>query len=223
MKRSKEDKMFWVDRWKVGLFGLARVKTFRAQLGDCKGTLSVALMTVTVYFALSLPQTSLHVLTYRSLTNSRQEFIMKEMKDTMLQQNEVLVRQQIVQADAEAAEAQSAMHELMMNTDGHQDSMPQQSREELVRELEKQQVTNQVLKDMCEEALSATTRERMGQKIGGIKATNNSSALAGFINTSGDKWKIDQHISEIHADNWSTALAGVMENVDFRDLRARGS
>lgn len=49
MKNSIEDKMFWVDRWKVGLFGLERIKTFRGQLSDCKGTLSVALSTATMY------------------------------------------------------------------------------------------------------------------------------------------------------------------------------
>jgi hypothetical protein len=49
MERSTQDKMFWVDRWKVGLFGLERIKTFRGQLSDCKGTLSVALSTATVY------------------------------------------------------------------------------------------------------------------------------------------------------------------------------
>lgn len=54
MERSTQDKMFWVDRWKVGLFGLERIKTFRGQLSDCKGTLSVALSTATVYHFSSL-------------------------------------------------------------------------------------------------------------------------------------------------------------------------
>lgn len=49
MENSTQDKMFWVDRWKVGLFGLERIKTFRGQLNDCKGTLSIALSTATVY------------------------------------------------------------------------------------------------------------------------------------------------------------------------------
>jgi hypothetical protein len=49
MKHSTEDKMFWMDRWRVGLFGLERIKTFKAQLGDCKSTLTVALSTATTY------------------------------------------------------------------------------------------------------------------------------------------------------------------------------
>jgi hypothetical protein len=53
-KHSTEDKMFWMVRWKVGLFGLERIKTFREQLGDCKSTLTVALSTATTYVSLLL-------------------------------------------------------------------------------------------------------------------------------------------------------------------------
>jgi hypothetical protein len=155
------------------------------------------------------------MLTSHSLTTSRQEYIMKEMKDMMLQQNEVVVQQQIVQVDTGSAEVQRAVQHLM-NDD--QSGTPPQNKEELLQELKRQQETNKTFKDMCEEALFTTTHERTGQKIRGLKATNNSSALAGFINTSGDKWKINQDISDLHADNWSTALAGVIENVDFRNL-----
>jgi hypothetical protein len=49
MRRSTEDKIFWTNRWRVGLFGQDRIKTFKGQLNDCKGTLSVALSTATVY------------------------------------------------------------------------------------------------------------------------------------------------------------------------------
>jgi hypothetical protein len=70
-----------------------------------------------------------------------------------------------------------------------------------------------------EVALSRTGYERTRQKIKNGKATNNSSALTGFINTSEEKLKIDQDISEITADNWSVAVAGVIKNVDLKDLR----
>jgi len=72
---------------------------------------------------------------------------------------------------------------------------------------------------MFEEALSRTVYERTGQKIKGVKATNNSSALAGFINKSGEELKIDQDISDVTADNWSVAVARVIKNVDLKDLR----
>ena len=49
MKRSTEEKIFWADRWRVGLFGQERIKTFRAQLSDCKSTLNVTLQTAHMY------------------------------------------------------------------------------------------------------------------------------------------------------------------------------
>jgi hypothetical protein len=72
---------------------------------------------------------------------------------------------------------------------------------------------------MCEEAISRTVYERTGQKIKGIKATDHSSPLAGSINTSGEEPKIDQDISDVTGDNRSFAGAGVIKNLDFRDLR----
>ncbi len=49
MKHSSEEKTFWVDRWRVGLFGQERIKAFQGRLNDCKSTLTVALSTATVY------------------------------------------------------------------------------------------------------------------------------------------------------------------------------
>ena len=49
MKHSTEEKIFWADRWRVGLFGQERIKTFKAQLSDCKSTLNVALQTAHMY------------------------------------------------------------------------------------------------------------------------------------------------------------------------------
>lgn len=51
MEHSTGDKMFWIDRWKIGLFGLQRIKTFKGLLSDSKGTLSVALSTATMYLS----------------------------------------------------------------------------------------------------------------------------------------------------------------------------
>jgi hypothetical protein len=49
MKDSKGDQLFWVYKWKIGLFGQERIRTFRRQLSDCKGTLNVALSTATMF------------------------------------------------------------------------------------------------------------------------------------------------------------------------------
>jgi hypothetical protein len=49
MRHSTEEKTFWMDRWRIGLFGQERIKTFKGQLSDCKGTLSVALSTAIMF------------------------------------------------------------------------------------------------------------------------------------------------------------------------------
>jgi hypothetical protein len=154
---------------------------------------------------------------------------MKEIKDMMLQQNEAVVRQQIVRADTETAQIERSMQQLASSRGGELNSVPQQtseseqSRQELLQELTKRQAANNAFKAMCEEALSTTIYERTGQKITGVKATNHSSAITGFINTSGEEERIEQDISDIGADNWSIAVAGVIKNVDFKDLRPGGA
>lgn len=49
MRHSSEDKTFWVDRWRVGIFGQERIKTLKGQLNDCKSILSVSLSTASMY------------------------------------------------------------------------------------------------------------------------------------------------------------------------------
>jgi hypothetical protein len=157
---------------------------------------------------------------------SRQENVMQEMKDMMLKYHEGVVRQQITQANTETAEVQRSMQQLTARSGELslvlQDQESEQSRQKVLQELGQQQVAINILKEICEEALSRTVFERTGQKIKGVKATNNSSALAGFINTSGEESRIDQDISDITADNWSIAAAGVIKNMDFKDMRAGG-
>jgi hypothetical protein len=103
-----------------------------------------------------------------------------------------------------------------------QDQESEQSRQKVLQELGRQQVAINILQEVCEEALSHTVFERTGQKIRGVKATKNSSALAGYVNTSGEESRIDQDISDATADNWSVAAAGVIKNMDFKDMRPGG-
>lgn len=206
MRHSSKDKLFWVDRWKVGLLLPERIKTFRGKLTDCKGTLSIALSTATI------------------ITASRQESLMKEMRDMMLQHNEVVIRQQITQAEVDEDER---AHNLQQLTDSesnepHFSSLlareRDQSKHQLLQELEKREATNSIFREICEEALSKTVYERTGQMIKRVKATNHSSALAGFINTSGQEHSIFQDISDITADNRSIAVVGVVRDFDFKSL-----
>tara|TARA_R110002003_G_scaffold1184_5_gene22603 strand:- start:10606 stop:11091 length:486 start_codon:yes stop_codon:yes gene_type:complete len=150
------------------------------------------------------------------------------MKDMMLRQNEAVIQQMIAQADIETREIELSMQQLPAGSDNDsRATSPQlrgsdQSRRELLHEFENQQAANQTFIKMCEEALSQTVYQRTGQKIKGVRATNNSSALTGFINTSGEESRIDQDISDINADNYSIAVAGVVKNLDFKDLRPGG-
>ncbi|KAF7502471.1 hypothetical protein GJ744_005686 [Endocarpon pusillum] len=201
-RHSTEEKTFWVDRWRIGLFGQERIKIFKGQLSNCKGTLNVALSTATI------------------IMTSCQENLMKEMKDMMLQQNEDVLQRQIAKANIEKAEIERSLQQLSIDGSTEQDEEVDQNRLELRQEIQRQEASNNVFRTMCEEALQSTVYERTGQKIKGIKAMNYSSALAGFINTSGEELRIPQDISDVTADQRSIAVAGVVKDLNFKDLRS---
>jgi hypothetical protein len=147
---------------------------------------------------------------------------MQEMKEMILQQNETVLRREIARAGSEQPAIENSLQQLSVGGSIQLSEESEQSRQELLQEMRQQQISNDTFRKMGEEALSRTVYERTGQKIKGVKATNSSAALAGFINTSGEELKIDQDISDVTADNWSIAAAGVMKNVDFKDLRPTG-
>jgi hypothetical protein len=144
---------------------------------------------------------------------------MKEMKETMLKQNETVLHQEIARADGQKMDIESTLQQLSVGDRTQLSGESEQSRQDLLQEFRQQQASNDAFRKMCEEALSRTVYERTGQKIKGVRATNYSSALAGFINTSGEESNIDQDISDVTADNRSVAVAGVIKNFDFKDLR----
>jgi vacuolar-type H+-ATPase subunit E/Vma4 len=144
---------------------------------------------------------------------------MKEMKDMMLQQNETVLQREIARAASETVEIERSLQQLSVGVSTKLSKESEQSRQELLEEIREQHPSNDAFRKMCEDALSKTVYERTGQKIKGVKATNYSSVLAGFINTSGEESKINQDISDVIADNWSVAITGVIKNVDFKDLR----
>lgn len=141
---------------------------------------------------------------------------MREIKEMMLRQNEAVIQQQIARVGNERTEIQRSLQQLTVD---ESQTLDEGLKQELFYELARQQAANTAFGEMCEEAMSKTVYERTGQKIKNVKATNNSSALAGFINASGEELKITQDISDVAADNWSVAVAGVIKDVDFKDLR----
>lgn len=143
---------------------------------------------------------------------------MKEIKDMMLQQNEVVIQREILRVESERSSIESSLQQLSISGT-QQNAEVERNRQELLEAIQQQKASSDIFRKMCEEALSRTTFERTGQKIRGVKATNESSALAGFINTSREEMKIEQDISDVTADNKSFAGAGVIRNLDFKDLR----
>lgn len=150
---------------------------------------------------------------------SRQENLMQGMKDMILQQNEAVLQQQAARVGSQTTEIERSLQQLSVGGSTELSEESEQSRQELLQEIRHQQISNSTFREMCQEALSRTVYERTGQNIRGVKATNHSSALTGFINTSGEELKIDQDISDVTADHWSVAVAGVIKNLDFKDLR----
>jgi len=147
---------------------------------------------------------------------------MKEMKDMMLRQNEAVLQQEITRADGQRTDIERALLHISVADNTQASGESAQSRQELLQEVRQQRASNDAFRRMCEEALSRTVFERTGQKIKGVKATDHSSAIAGFINTSGEELKIDQDISDVTATNRSFAGAGVIKNLNFADLRPTG-
>ena len=145
---------------------------------------------------------------------------MNEMKEMMLKQNEAVVQQEINRAEGEIVGIESAIQEISVYETTGQGVELEDSRQELLQAMRQQQASNDTFRKVCEEVLSRTVQERTGQKIKGVKATNYSSAVAGFINISGDEMKIDQDISDVTAENRSFAGAGVIKDLNFRDLRS---
>ena len=143
---------------------------------------------------------------------------MNEMKDMMLQQNEAAIHREIHRAESERLAIENSLQQLPVSS-AQLSEEAEVSRQELLQEIQEQKASNDSFRRMCEEALSRTVYERTGQKIKGVRATDDSAALAGFVNITGEGLKIDQDISDVTADKRSFAAAGVIMNMDFKDLR----
>ena len=147
---------------------------------------------------------------------------MKEMKDDILQKNENIIQKEIARANEEKTESESSLQALsdldLESIRSGEES--EQARQDLMRELKEQQASNDTFQQMCAEAIAKTVYERTGQKIRGVKATDKSHAIAGFIiNNSEKESRIEQDISDVTADNQSFAGAGVFKNFNFKDLQ----
>jgi predicted nucleotidyltransferase len=156
-----------------------------------------------------------------SLVVASQIDLAKEQKDSILEANEADLEQELTRAGKEIVEIEQSLQRFTVRGSTERDEESEQSKKELLQELERQQAASTVLRNICEEALSQTVYQRTGQKIKGIRATHDGVALAGFINVSGKELNISQDISDVSADNRSFVVVGVANNVDIKDLRSR--
>ncbi|KAJ0415416.1 hypothetical protein BJY00DRAFT_293548 [Aspergillus carlsbadensis] len=205
MRHSTEEKTFWADRWRVGLFGLQKIAAFQGRLGDCKMTITVALSTATY------------------MKTTRQDNIVKEIKDLLLKQNESALRGEISRVEDRMTALEKDQQQLAVIDGTERSEESQLSLQEVLDDLSQQQAANDARWQAFDEELSKTVFERTGQRIRGVRATNASGAAVGFVNTAGETFNIDQDISDITADNGSIAAAGVIRGFDFTQFGRQSS
>jgi excinuclease UvrABC ATPase subunit len=150
-----------------------------------------------------------------SLTVTGQKSLSQRQRDRILDAHEAELKQDITRAGTEMIQMEHSARQLTLGERNTPDEESERSKQELLQELTNQQCSNTSFRKMCEEALSTTVYERTGQRINGVKATNDSSAVAGLVNASGEQLKIHQDISDVTAENRSFAAAGVINGMDF--------
>jgi hypothetical protein len=92
------------------------------------------------------------------ITTTHQEYLMKEMKDMILRQNEAVFRQEIARADGQQTAIESSLQQLSVGGGTQLSEESEQSRQELLQEIRQQQASSDTLRKMCEEALKNRLR-----------------------------------------------------------------
>lgn len=221
MKHSKDDKLFWMIQWKIGLFGQERINTFKGQLQDCKSTLNIALTTANLYVSPYTNPILLGANLLNRLVVIDQKDLVKTQKDSILEANRADVEQQLTRASTEMVHIEKSLHRLAVSgSSTDQSDESEQNRLELLQELERQQVANALLRSMCEEAISQTLNRHSGQNIKRVTATNDGVALAGIFNVPpGEHSRIRQDISDVNAESKGFVIAGWANDVNINDMR----
>ena len=100
-KHSKEDKLFWMIQWKIGLFGQERINTFRGQLNDCKSTLNIALTVASLCVSPRIHPILLVANLLNRLVVINQKDLVKAQKDSILEVNRADFEQELTRASTE--------------------------------------------------------------------------------------------------------------------------
>ena len=142
---------------------------------------------------------------------------MKEVKDSMLKSNEIRLDEESERANRELATIESSLKQLSISIRDEFNEESKRDLEQLLNEIQEQKASNEVFRKTCEEALLKTknVHNRIEQEIKDTKADNNSRAVAGLVNTSGEVRKIKQNISGTSAIGGSFAGAGIFQGLDL--------
>ena len=165
---------------------------------------------------LDLSSLSLLIILNR-LTVTRQDSMMKEVKDSMLKGNEELLVGEKNRANHELAAIESSLQQLCVSIRDEANEESKRNLEQLLEEMQEEKASNEIFQKTCEEALLKTKNIHDGieQEIKNTKADNHSKAVAGLINTDGEVRNVKQNILETDAKGGSFAGAGIFHGLDL--------
>lgn len=157
------------------------------------------------------------LITFDRFAMVRQESLMKEMKDSMLKNNEEYLNKEKARAIRESAEIEKSLKQLSISIGDEINKGSKRNLEQLLKGMQEQKASNEMLRKACEEALLKTDQihNNIEQEIKNTKADNNSRAVAGLINIDGEVRNIKQNLSDTCAKGGSFAGAGIIRGLDL--------
>ena len=147
-----------------------------------------------------------------------------DVKAVLLLSREVALQKDVLRADQDRLAIEQNLLQLANQVSSQLSVREAESRDELLQEVRRQAISNELWRKACDEAIAQLSQERTGHKIKGTIARDNSNALAGMFNVSGEAARMRLDISDTVAEGSSFAGAGVFNGFDFRNLQgARAS
>ncbi|KAH6641883.1 hypothetical protein F5144DRAFT_565120 [Chaetomium tenue] len=206
LRHSKDGRVFWADRLRLVVLEKGRIEAFQGRLARYRTTLTTILETASVlkkWQQDSIPETT---------RNGMLESYMQQLVDK--------ITQAIAAArDIDIKSRRVSETAIPKGTPGERQSF-EKLKKDTQRELSALQGDNRRLQRACEEALKRVESARAAQKIKDLNASEDSAALAGYINT-GNNFRVDQNISNAMANNKSLAVAGIANNFDINAFFGR--
>ncbi|KAF5972666.1 hypothetical protein FBULB1_8616 [Fusarium bulbicola] len=180
-RHSSEDETSVLDYTKIGLLRQGRIRLMKDQLDQCIKILNVTLAT------------------NNALQMSRQEGMIKELRDHKLLSLEASLKTKIDEVQKDKMEV--VKYEVEVSGSSETDD-----KQSFTSEIERHKTMVQISEKVCKKALDAVIIERTQQKISDVCAAEESTALAGKFNVDGPDMT-GQDITKVHAENRSFAVA----------------